>query len=78
MDIFGLKWSDWGGYRTFSRHPMEMVGVDLSTLSFHEPESLPLLAFKPFAGRFGEVTEPSFLTIFGPNLPTLGVYGTVF
>ncbi len=58
---------------------MDMVGVDLSTLSFHEPESLPLLAFEPFAGRFGEVTEPSFLTIFGLKLAHIGgLWDSVF
>ncbi len=81
MAIFGLNWSNLGGYRTVSRHPMDMVGVGLSMLALHEPESMPLLAFGLFSARFGEDTEPCFLTKIGhfwPEFAHIGGYGTWF
>jgi len=64
------NWSILGGYRTFSTHPTDMMGVGLTTLALYKPQTMPLIALD---------LSPQLMVWWTPKgLRDLGRFGEVF
>jgi len=64
------NWSILGGYRTFSTHPTDMMGVRLTTLALYKPQTMPLIALD---------LSPQLMVWWTPKgLRDLGRFGEVF